>query len=210
MSSNLGVMRPCLRALLLLAAMGCPVEEPDPCETTAPRAEGCPCNPGTCAEPLSCVQQTGDDVCECVAGSPGCPCAVGDACDEIAGALHACTDGICELGECDGADLQTDPSNCGTCGRACPDETVECRDGQCWAPQESECFSVAQALDCNAYCEAEGSFCNLGCWGTSAVDFFADDTCHPNLYLWSNQCDTPLEGDPAPVGARCCCAVVVE
>ena len=95
-------------------------------------------------------------------------------------------------------------------GEACPDGSLACVGGQCWGPQISECFAVETFVDCDGYCEARGSFCNLGCWATSSVDFYADENCEPNLYLWSNQCDSPLEESPDPVAARCCCATPVD
>jgi hypothetical protein len=146
----------------------------------------------------------------CERGTPGCPCAEDDSCETVGGRLHLCVDDACEVGECDGADLTVDMLNCGACDRACPDGALRCDAGQCWGPQISACFAVTDAVDCDAYCEAQGSFCNLGCWESSAVDFYDDATCSPGLYLWSNQCDSPLEESADPVAARCCCAEVIE
>jgi hypothetical protein len=59
------------------------------------------------------------------------PCAAGKMClfpTDCQG--NMCVNNVC-MGDCVGADLQSDPLNCGTCGNVCPNVTPACVGGTC-------------------------------------------------------------------------------
>jgi hypothetical protein len=106
------------------------------------------------------------------------------------------------LAACAGAcvNVTNDPSNCGSCGRACA--AGPCDSGKCagW----TACLSPAPTT-CAAYCAAHSATCSNSCanlyYGiASGVEQFANATCTKASN--SGYCNATILG----YGARCCCA----
>jgi hypothetical protein len=96
--------------------------------------------------------------------------ASGAAGSGLAGALGAGGSGGAggSAGACGGANLMTDPNNCGLCGMICPpaemnkpnDSQQTCYKGQCYVPSADVCTTDAECI--TGYCQHEGgsAFCN--------------------------------------------------
>ncbi|TVR02521.1 MAG: hypothetical protein EA398_07245 [Deltaproteobacteria bacterium] len=118
---------------------------------------GCPDNriecEGQCAAPNACGG------CGSLPGSPGASC------------------GDCGSWQCDGttllctgeADLQSDPANCGTCGRTCRSDQI-CGAGACACPSgriecDGQCVTPNACGGCGNFSRTIGSECqNCGTW----------------------------------------------
>jgi hypothetical protein len=121
---------------------------------------------------------------------------------------------------CGGADLSSDPNNCGVCGGMCRIELEGteweaggCENGECqrtWAsclPQSNDPRSCAEY--CGDSCVANG------CAGHTAI-FFASNPfmplCYPDVVpfaTFDGACDEPFQVEPAEEGQdvsfSCCC-----
>jgi hypothetical protein len=125
---------------------------------------------------------------------------------------------------CGGADLQTDPRNCGSCGGNCleyPDtewEVGSCQMGECNGPYWGICIGELYGANCGELCAVEDRSCVAkGCAGHTALVFRNQgdfDACRipddqPNATM-DGPCDEPIDwayefGFPTEV--LCCCAV---
>jgi hypothetical protein len=123
---------------------------------------------------------------------------------------------------CGGADLGSDPNNCGECGRTCSVaaggtewEAGGCVNGECaptWYTCQSHDESMPQA--CSEKCSF-GTTCQAnGCGGHTALFFVAfpfDPMCWENdpYEVFDGGCDEPLTApyDDPNVGimVQCCC-----
>jgi hypothetical protein len=120
---------------------------------------------------------------------------------------------------CGGADLMTDPLNCGSCGNHCqwfPGTEWEaggCTNGECVGPSWSDCWPEGFGPTCGAICMASGATCvATGCSGYTALlmqvgnDF--DPAClTPEPYAtMQGSCDDliPYESNGTTY-VRCCC-----
>jgi hypothetical protein len=125
-------------------------------------------------------------------------------------------------------DTQTDPMNCGQCGRVCkvtaydltnadcPPINVEnqcCSGGAC-VPYLGECLEQSHGFTtCEQYCGSVGESCvEAGCYtGNSTWVGWSDpEDCRMYAQIDSNisaACDSPLSFDnPNHRGIRCCCS----
>ncbi len=112
------------------------------------------------------------------------------------------------------ADLQTDPQNCGACGRACIAPGASCSAGKC-APAYRGCIdSGSPATSCDAYCASLGQSCTAACGangfgGTDAVNWWTSPGCPSTAatYSTSGVCSTPFawSAQGGPQSYRCCC-----
>jgi len=146
--------------------------------------------------------------------TPGAPCCPPDAaqttfrcvgdnleCDTVFGGLSRC---FCELGftDCHGLckDLQTDPENCGACGKQCPRDW-SCCGGVCTACPQGGVCSGAQCVcppgltDCGGVCTkcpqggmCSGTQCDCPKWWTNCGGF-----CK---YLWTDSANCGGCGRP--------------
>jgi len=102
------------------------------------------------------------------------------------------------------ADLMTDPSNCGTCGKQC-DTGTWCARGTC-TPPLSPCITANSGfMSCAAYCASVGKTCMPACGpsGTESLHWWGQGStnCGDNVYSSNGSCSDNLIG----FGARCCC-----
>jgi hypothetical protein len=111
-----------------------------------------------------------------------------------------CTGGdVCFQNRCECANLDTDPNNCGICGRVCSNG---CSYGEC-VPAWSECIYETYA-NCNEYCEAIGQRCAVSCSPFLPPSAVAHCTGGESVMtIIGSTC-----ADPLSVPERCCCAEV--
>lgn len=122
---------------------------------------------------------------------------------------------------CGGADLSSDPNNCGQCGGVCliTGEGTEwevggCENGEC-LPHWTNCdsLSINPAKSCADFCG--GQCVANGCSGHTAI-FFASNPFQPSCSFplepfatFDGACDEPLIIDPPDeslaVTFMCCC-----
>jgi hypothetical protein len=123
---------------------------------------------------------------------------------------------------CGGADLQTDPRNCGTCDNDClwfPGtewEVGSCQMGVCTGPVWSRCAWEAYGATCAEICAGEDKNCVAkGCSGHTALLYWNSgdlDHCEipsntPYTTMFGS-CDEPIPWEHdggARTHARCCC-----
>lgn len=128
---------------------------------------------------------------------------------------------------CGGADLMTDPQNCGTCGNDCGGrfsgteyESGSCQAGVCVGPVWVHCLTEIAGVDtCAEACGLGGSSAACvpaGCSGHTALLMFSsglDYSCeNPNPYAsMTGPCDAPIPWDEPPtdeegkIYVMCCC-----
>jgi hypothetical protein len=120
---------------------------------------------------------------------------------------------------CGGADLMTDPLNCGTCGNVCQVfpgtewAAGDCDSGECVGPGWSGCLPEGFGSTCGSVCVASGATCAAGgCSGYTALlmqhasDF--DDSCvTPDPYAtMQGSCDEAIPYlNEGSTYVRCCC-----
>jgi hypothetical protein len=125
---------------------------------------------------------------------------------------------------CGGADLLTDPRNCGSCGYDCrlfPDtewEVGSCQMGACIGPTWGICIGELYGATCGELCAVEDRSCVAkGCSGNTALVFWNEadfDACRipddkPSATM-DGPCDEPIaweQGFGFPTQVLCCCAV---
>jgi hypothetical protein len=154
--------------------------------------------------------ESGLDECD-LSASVGCPCGDGISC---APGLE-CQDGECENpgDACGGADLLTDPENCGACGRVCPEPgpgyPPSCKLGTC-TPAFGDCFSPdMEATTCADQCEAAGLTCSDGaCQGRVVMRFADANTCDgfETGEVLPHSCGELIPTEDLNANFRCCCA----
>lgn len=101
-------------------------------------------------------------------------------------------------GACGGADLQTDPNNCGVCGNICPpaeqnkpnDSQQTCYQGNCYVPSGDVCMTNAECI--TGYCQHNQGTTNPG-------------LCNPPSCTVGSACPSALPNcdDPSNGYARC-------
>jgi hypothetical protein len=128
---------------------------------------------------------------------------------------------------CEGADLSSDPSNCGECGNICPTaawagtewEAGGCVDGAC-APTWSGCRDQLSnpAHTCSQWCISDGGTCIANaCAGHTGIYTTTnpfDPRCWPDTFPpyaeHDGGCDDPLSPPPVEDGVgvevQCCCS----
>jgi hypothetical protein len=230
-------------ALLSLAVSeGCRGGDAPQCQQGAER---CPCYPnGTCNTGLTCLSsvcvQAGGGGGGNQAGTTG----TGGSASGGAGGGHGGTDGgvMGGTGGSSGGgtgggavipdagidaqtcgDTQTDPKNCGQCGRVCKNANPVfeedcphggcCQAGKC-APSLGSCLVQTDGFaTCADYCRGIGETCvEKGC-GNAAATFVAWGTissagcdAYRNIgYHSLKPCDMPIQWDPITAFVRCCC-----
>jgi hypothetical protein len=94
---------------------------------------------------------------------------------------------------CGGADLLTDPRNCGSCGNDCrlfPDtewEVGSCQMGGCIGPTWGDCIGELYGTTCEEFCALEDDICVAkDCSGHTALLFW-----QLGDWLWCNIPDDP-------------------
>jgi hypothetical protein len=105
---------------------------------------------------------------------------------------------VCFRRRCECANLNSDPNNCGACGRVCVNG---CWSGDC-IPEWSECiYNYNDYSDCDAYCSAAGKRCATTCstYVSAAVAQCGD---MPMIDVLS-ECTDLLASN-----AHCCCREV--
>jgi hypothetical protein len=118
---------------------------------------------------------------------------------------------------CGGADLMTDPLNCGSCGKLCQFfpgtewAAGGCESGECVGPGWSNCYWEAFGPTCGAICAGSDMTCVAGgCSGYTAMllqvasDF--DFSCtEPDPYAtMQGPCDEPIPYEMYTY-VMCCC-----
>ncbi len=107
------------------------------------------------------------------------------------GGQHSCAMGVVCGAEC--VDLQSDPYNCGSCGRTCvvANGEAECHQGECamgscdegWGDCDGNTATGCEAeIDC-----VEGASCNSSCDSSGTLD--CSDACAPVCQLPSETCN---------------------
>lgn len=151
------------------------------------------------------------------------PCSDCDAADEVTDEATDDAEPVADL-PCGGADLSSDPNNCGECGRVCAVEAAGtewefggCENGECLPLWSSWCrgLGVLTFPTCDDYCE--GTCFAQGCGGHTAAFYFPpaeSPWCFPGeepLATFDGACDEPLpviEPPDAELGVvtfQCCC-----
>jgi hypothetical protein len=157
-----------------------------------------------------------------VAGTTACrgpmPCTDCDDDDDAADDMQE--DPIPDL-PCGGADLMTDPRNCGSCGNDCleyPDtewQAGSCQMGECAGPYWHECQWEGFNVNCHDVCGA-GVCVARGCSGYTALlnwnngDFgpLCEVAYDPPYATMSGSCDEPIPWEDhgsIRTYAMCCC-----
>jgi hypothetical protein len=121
---------------------------------------------------------------------------------------------------CGGADLMTDPRNCGTCGNECllfagtEWEAGGCESGECTSTSWSDCLPEYFGPTCGSVCTASGATCVAeSCSGYTALlmqvagDFDASCITPDPYATMKGSCDEaiPYASDGFTY-VRCCCA----
>jgi hypothetical protein len=121
---------------------------------------------------------------------------------------------------CGGADLQTDPLNCGTCGNDClwfagtEWEAGACESGECVGPGWSGCLWEAFGPTCGAICTGSGATCVAGgCSDYTAllihvggIDVNCDIPSVTPYATMNGPCDEPIPyEDDGTTYVICCC-----
>lgn len=164
-------MRTLALLALVIAALACGADAPPSCGAPGlVRACACvggatgaqECGPGgawdVCACPDGAVMDVGADARRDAARDAGVdaiptPVDADPGCD--GGAPNRCS------GRC--VDLRHDPSNCGTCGRACSGSLTDCVFGICQIPLDPD-GGTADAGRCGGLAECDTPGFGLGCW----------------------------------------------
>jgi hypothetical protein len=123
---------------------------------------------------------------------------------------------------CGGADLLTDPRNCGGCGDNCLEypgtewEVGSCQMGVCRGPTWGTCSNEAWGATCEELCAVEDRSCVAkGCSGHTALVFRNEgdfDACRipddePDATM-DGPCDEPIDWtyeSGFPTQVLCCC-----
>lgn len=138
-------------------------------------------------------------------------------CDDSAAEMEE-VDPIPDL-PCGGADLMTDPVNCGTCGTSCSvwfpnTEWVagSCQNGECVGPGWSNCLPEGFGPTCGSICTASGAVCVAeGCSGYTALLVKGggiDVTCAPPPphATMQGSCEEAIPyDDDGTTYVMCCC-----
>jgi hypothetical protein len=119
---------------------------------------------------------------------------------------------------CGGADLMTDPHNCGSCGAECsvwfPNTdwaAGACEAGECVGPGWSDCSWSAFGANCGEVCTGAGTTCVAGgCSGYTALlikEGGIDVTCTlPPYATMDGSCEEPIPyEDDGTTYVMCCC-----
>lgn len=119
---------------------------------------------------------------------------------------------------CGGADLLSDPLNCGSCSNSCLSlpgtewEAGACQSGECVGPWWTACEGKLAGATCEEIC-GEAACVPNGCSGYTALLYpgggadFYDCDAHPPDSTMSGPCDVPIpwESSGSSTHARCCC-----
>jgi len=112
--------------------------------TCDPTTGACRCGPTRCRPGEACIAvDAGPDLCSCNGGSA---CGEGETCCQTPGGCR---------------DLQSDPSNCGACGRACPNGLF-CIAGACTCNADAQCNAGSPGTCTAGQCVCNGVLCVQG------------------------------------------------
>ncbi len=103
----------------------------------------CRCGPTVCRSGETCRTATGPDACSCNGGPS---CGLSETCCQTPAGCH---------------NLDADPSNCGACGRACPNGFF-CAAGVCSCNADAQCNAGSPGSCVGGQCVCSGRFCDLG------------------------------------------------
>ncbi len=160
----------------------------------------------------------------CFGGSCNCPghlqaCGEESCCNSGSGFCETCSNGVCATKQCPGdkvldkltcqcacppglfncsgdlcVDTNSDPKNCGFCGKVCSGSKTACENRTCVCPNQQTCSSPKVFNEDTCECE-----CPVSCPDGSAPD--------PTTCECKNQCPPDQElcqGKCCPVGTVCC------
>jgi hypothetical protein len=139
-------------------------------------------------------------------------------CDDSAAEMEEEVDPTPDL-PCEGANLMTDPLNCGSCGNDClwfagtEWEAGGCQAGECVGPGWAPCASEAQGSTCSEICAPYDKACVAGgCGGHTALlmsvggDFDSDCVAPYPYATMQGPCDEPIPYRTDVItNVRCCC-----
>jgi hypothetical protein len=136
----------------------------------------------------------------------------GGSATETGGEPASGGDGAGGSAECT-ADTQTDPENCGACGKVCRYELWDrcndacCQNGAC-VDSFGECIREQDGFaTCAEYCGSIGEECvQQGCGTNTYRAWSGSDTCgnfSASVGDYNDPCDAPIDFGPDTI--RCCC-----
>ena len=104
--------------------------------------------------------------------------------------------------------LQTDASNCGSCGHVCP-SGIDCVAGQCEPSIVGCIYRNSGSANCNAYCASLGRTCTAGCSSLGIAFQYQTTSCPGGStvtgYSSTGPCSQAFTWDTSGTDSYSCC-----